>query len=111
MICFDECIYKNNINNIYLYKKGLSLILDDDYSLNLCNEKVSLKEILNWYLEIDFLQKYIMASFVKIEEKNQANELENVKALLQNPQTTLPDVLTNQACYRAMKSKYPPLVE
>lgn len=52
-----------------------------------------------------------MSSFTKIEEKKQATELETVKELIQDPKTTLPDVLTSQACYRAMKMKFPPLLE
>lgn len=52
-----------------------------------------------------------MSAFTKIEEKKQTSELDSVKELLQNPKTTLPDVLTSQACYRAMKLKFPPLLE
>lgn len=52
-----------------------------------------------------------MSAFNKIEEKKQTSDLDKVKELLDDPKTTLPDVLTNQICYKALKLKYPPLIE
>lgn len=52
-----------------------------------------------------------MATFNIAEKQNYQTDIDALKKILDNPGTTLPDVLTAPFCYQAMKKKFQPLID